>query len=249
MARYLLMRRADSQIGGLMKFRYVPMVMALMLALTLGAPVVSADTLKLRDGSNIQGLVQKVESGKVYVTINESTKVFDMSTIETMEFSRPQVVTDSKVPIETFMKSTEAQEVVRNLEKLNKSADEIRKRLLQIQSYWEATKPIDSREEENEWAATKDSFMRPLMAYQEILNDLYFQILARVDEYNNLMKDASKLYVGIKGLRVGSSLVPSDMQQLPLRKYVPGDWYDKIFYDGYSVGFSDGASGLTSRVK
>jgi hypothetical protein len=77
------------------------------------------------------------------------------------------------------------------------------------------------------------------MSYQEILNDLYFHVLGRVDEYNGLMKQASKMYVGIKGVRIGSSLVPSDTERLPLRKYVPATWYDTIFYDGYNLGYSD----------
>src|SRR5690242_8682783 len=103
MAWYLLMRRADDQIGGHMKFRYVSMVIAMML--TLGAAAVSADTLKLKDGSNVQGHIQKVESGKVYVTINECTKVFDVSAVDRIEFNAPQLATDSKVPIEDLMKS------------------------------------------------------------------------------------------------------------------------------------------------
>jgi hypothetical protein len=231
-----------------MKFRNVSMLMAVMLIFTLRAPAASADTLKLKDDTKIEGIIQKVESGRVYVTVNESIKVFDILDIKSMEFNTPRLATDSKVPIEHFMKSTEAQELVRNLELLNKSAEEIRKRLVQIQSDWDAKQPIDSKEE-SAWLAAKDSFRQPLMSYQEILNDLYFHVLARVDEYNNLMKDASKVYVGIKGIRVGSSLVPSDMQRLPLRKYVPTAWYDTIFYEGYTLGFSDAAAGLTSRVK
>jgi hypothetical protein len=29
------------------------------------------------------------------------------------------------------------------------------------------------------------------------------------------------------------------MKPLALRKYVPGSWYDTIFYDGYNLGFNE----------
>jgi hypothetical protein len=48
-----------------------------------------------------------------------------------------------------------------------------------------------------------------------------------------------KVYVGVKGIRIGSSLISSDMEKLPLRKYVPGAWYDTIFYEGYNQGYDE----------
>ena len=83
--------------------------------------------------------------------------------------------------------------------------------------------------------------MKPLTLYQELLNDLYFHVLAKVDEYNTLAGDARKVYVGVKGpFNVGSPLVPADLAKLPLRKYVPATWWDTIYFDGYNMGYEDG---------
>jgi hypothetical protein len=65
-------------------------------------------------------------------------------------------------------------------------------------------------------------------------------MLSRVDKYNEIAKDASHAYVGVKGLRFGSALIPSELAQLPLKRYVPAPWYERIFNDGYDIGFSDG---------
>lgn len=29
------------------------------------------------------------------------------------------------------------------------------------------------------------------------------------------------------------------MDKLPLKEYVPGAWYDTIFYEGYNIGYND----------
>ena len=72
------------------------------------------------------------------------------------------------------------------------------------------------------WNSTKETFRKPLSLYQELLNNMYFHLLAKVDEYNLLMKAASDVYVGVKGpFNVGSALVPKDLRELPLKKYVP----------------------------
>jgi hypothetical protein len=72
-----------------------------------------------------------------------------------------------------------------------------------------------------------------------VLNDLYFHVLAKVDTYNEMAKDANKVYVGVKGLRVGSPLITKEMAKLPLRKYVPAQWWDTIFYEGYNQGYEE----------
>jgi hypothetical protein len=91
-----------------------------------------------------------------------------------------------------------------------------------------------------EWETAKERFRRPLSRYQEVLNDLYFHVLGKVDEYNFLMKEAEGIHVGVKGwFQAGSSLAPSEMEKLPLKKYVPAPWYDKIYYEGYDMGYRD----------
>jgi hypothetical protein len=221
-----------------MKSRYFTLIAASVLILLFGVSFATADTLKLKNGTKLEGIIKKVEGGKVYVSINEETKVLNVFDVEVMEFNTPHLLVDSKTPVDHFMTSSEAQEMVRNIQQLDESAEAVRKLLSQIQLYWAAKQPIDGTEERS-WAAAKETFRQPLMAYQEVLNDLYIHVLARVDQYNSLMKDASKVYVGIKGIRIGSSLVPPEIEELPLKKYVPGAWYDTIFYEGYNLGYAD----------
>ena len=222
-----------------MNARYLAIVAVFALALLVIVSPATADTLKLKDGTSIEGVIKKVEAGKVFVAIKDETKVLSILDVDSMDFNTPHLLADiPNLPAEHFMKNTEAQEIVRNMQELDKAAADIKKLLSQIETYWVAKQPIDPKEEPA-WFTAKDTFRKPLLSYQEILNDLYFHVLARVDEYNGLMKQASKLYVGVKGVRVGSALVPSDMQRLPLRKYVPGAWFDTIFYDDYNLGYSD----------
>jgi hypothetical protein len=72
------------------------------------------------------------------------------------------------------------------------------------------------------------------------LNDLYFHALGKVDEYNLLMKEANSTRVGVKGwFQTGSALIPGGMEKLPLKKYVPAQWYDTVYYEGYYMGYRD----------
>jgi hypothetical protein len=107
-----------------------------------------------------------------------------------------------------------------------------------IRAYWNRVQPIPSSELRN-WEMEKEEFRKPLSRYQELLNDLYFHFLTRVDGYNAIANEASDTYVGVKGIRTGSSLVPKDMKKLPLTKYVPGAWYDTIYFDGYNRGYEE----------
>ena len=207
--------------------------------LTLCAVTASADTLKFVDGRELEGVIKKVEAGKVSVAIGNEEKVFDILEIESMDFNTPHLLLPaSKVPIDHFLKSFEAQEIVRNVEELDRAAADIRKKLGQIRTYWAGKEPIEASDV-GAWHAAKEEFRKPLDRYQELLNDLYFHVLARVDEYNLMGKQASKVYVGVKGIRAGSPLVTKDMEKLPLKKYVPATWYDTIFYNGYDQGYSE----------
>jgi hypothetical protein len=214
------------------------------LALFCASPLTAADSLQLKDGTKVEGVIQKVEAGIVFMEVNKEVKTFDILAVDRMEFNKPTILADSDLPLDHFMNNTEAQAMVRNAEQLDKAANDIRRLLVQIRSYWFDKQPINAKDEQM-WEAAKETFRLPLANYQEVLNDLYFQVLARVDEYNGLMKEANKLYVGIKGIRVGSGLVSSDMEHLPLKKYVPASWYDTIFYEGYNSGFSDAMQRMT----
>jgi hypothetical protein len=98
------------------------------------------------------------------------------------------------------------------------------------------------------WDATKEQFSRALSRYQEVLGDFYAHVVSRVDQYDRLTKEAGGVRVGVQGaFNVGSSLVSKEAQQAPLKKFVPGTWYDTIFYKGYSQGYTEGYYGARPR--
>jgi hypothetical protein len=217
-------------------------MLALFTIVTAGlilAPALSADTLRFADGREVEGVIKKVESGTVWVAIGEEEQHFSILDIVSMDFNTPHLApTAPGVPLEHFLKSIEAQEIVRHIAELEKAEKEIREKLAMIRNYWEAKQPVTATEIAR-WEAAKEEFRKPLDRYQEVLNDLYFHVLAQVDGYNVLASEAGKVYVGVKGIRTGSSLVTKDMQRLPLKKFVPANWYNTIFYEGYNVGFSE----------
>jgi hypothetical protein len=220
-----------------MKWRILLPGLILLFLLNVTA---QADTLLLQDGTTVEGIIKKVVKGQVVVEIGGEIKVFEILDIESMDFTTPHLVGGPEgIPIDHFLKDVEAQEIVENMEQLEKTSGDIEKLIVQIRKYWKAREPISS-EEERSWEAAKETFRKPLSRYQELMNDLYFHVLAKVDKYNLLMKAASDIYVGVKGpFNVGSALVPKEVRQLPLKKYVPAAWYDTIFYDGYNLGFDD----------
>jgi hypothetical protein len=208
--------------------------------LVFNATDLRADVLKLKDGTRIDGVINKVESGVVYMRVENEDKRFDILKVESMDFNTPHLLgTKPGMPVEHFLKDIDAQEMVKNVEEIEKATSDLKKMLVQIRTYWEARQPVTS-EELKGWEAAKREFEKPLARYQELLNDLYFHVLAKVDDYNLMMKDASRVYVGVKGLKVGSPLVAKEFERLPLRKYVPSAWYDTIYYEGYNIGYDDG---------
>lgn len=228
-----------------MKSRIVVLTLMIVLLLSTSA---KADTVYMKDGSTIEGVIKKVVAGQVVVQVGEEMKTFDILTIESMDFTTPHLIgAPEGIPIDHFLKDVEAQEIVTNIQHLEKTSDEIEKLLKQIRTYWKAREPI-AADHIRAWESAKETFRRPLDRYQELLNDLYFHVLAKVDQYNVLMKAANDIYVGVKGpFNVGSALVSKDMRELPLKKYVPGAWYDTIFYDGYNIGYDDAYTRFAPR--
>jgi hypothetical protein len=205
----------------------------------MNAPSLKADTVKFKDGSETEGVIKKVEAGKVSMLIGTENKVFNILDIESMDFNTPHLLADAtKLPVDHFLKDVEAQEVVRNFAELERAEADVKSMLASIQNFWSVAQPIVASEVP-EWEKEKEEFRKPLSRYQEVLNDIYFHILAKVDTYNEMAKDASKVYVGVKGLRVGSPLITKEMSKLPLTKYVPAQWWDTIFYEGYNQGYEE----------
>jgi hypothetical protein len=219
--------------------RNIALVTVITLGLLLAAPAALADSLKFKDGRELDGVIKRVENGKVFVLVGNEEKNFDILNIDSMDFNTPHLLTPGEnIPVEHFLKDVEAQEVVKNFEELERTEAEVRSMLGEVRSYWNRVQPIPSKEL-IAWEMEKEEFAKPLSRYQELLNDLYFHFLARVDGYNAIANEASEVYVGVRGIRTGSSLVPKEMRKLPLTKYVPGAWYDTIYFDGYNRGYEE----------
>jgi hypothetical protein len=45
---------------------------------------------------------------------------------------------------------------------------------------------------------SKETFQASLFHYKELVNDMYFHVLAQVDEYNKLVRESEEVYVGVK---------------------------------------------------
>jgi hypothetical protein len=201
--------------------------------------VARADKLELKDGTQVDGVIVKVEKGQVTISIGEEQKEFSILDVTSMYFDTPHVPQGVSQPaLEHFAASTEAQEIVRHLQDVDKAGADLRRSLDEIKKQWGGRKI--SGNEVASWNATKDQFGRALSRYQEVLGDLYAHVLNRVDQFSRVTKEAS-------GVRAGSALVSKDAQEPPLKKFVPSPWYDTIFYRGYSAGYTDGYYGARPR--
>ena len=232
-----------------MKPRFFLMTLVLLVTHSGGASALYADQLELKDGTRLEGIIQKVEKGQVTAQIGSELKVFGILEVTSMEFDTPRVPpTTSRLPWQHFLTSMEAQEMVGHIQSVEKAAAEIRELVDQTKREWGDRKAIASSDLPK-WETAKERFRAPLSRYQEVLNDFYFHVLGKVDEYNALTKQANEIYVGVKGpFSIGSSLIPKEMEKLPLKKYVPGKWYDTIFYDGYNLGYNDGYEKYRTHV-
>ena len=224
-----------------MKAHYVAGILFALAMQVLFIPRLGfADNPKLNDGTTVQGTVTKIEKGQVSVQIGSETKVLSVLDIAGIDFEIPRLTGGtSRLPLEHFLADMEAQEMVGHFQEVEKSAADIRKIIDETKKEWATRKSITAAQTA-QWERAKENLYAPLSQYQEALNDLYFHVLGKVDEYNQLMKEADAVYVGVKGwFEIGSSLIPSGMEKLPLKKYVPGKWYDTIFFEGYDAGYND----------
>lgn len=208
--------------------------------LWLLAPAALADQVQMKDGTVLQGTVQKIEKGQVTILVGSETKTLNILEVTNIDFDTARLTTGTKrLPLEHFLASMEAQEMVSHFQRVEDSAAEIRRLLDQTKQEWAQQKSV-AADETAKWDAAKERFSAPMAEYQEALNELYFHVLGKVDEYNSLMKEADAIYVGVKGwFNIGSSLIPPNVKKLPLKKYVPANWYDTIFYEGYNQGYNE----------
>ena len=208
--------------------------------LWLLAPLALADQVQLKDGTKLEGTVQKVEKGQVTILVGSETKVIDILQVTDINFDTARMTSGTaRLPLEHFLASMEAQEMITHFQNVEKSAAKLRQLLDQTKQEWGDHKTV-AVDQTAKWEAAKERFSAPMAEYHEALNELYFHVLGKVDEYNSLMKQADSIYVGVKGwFQAGSSLIAPDVKKLPLKKYVPANWYDTIFYDGYNQGYNE----------
>ncbi len=227
-----------------MKFHSTLLWSALVIVLCalLCPQVLRADKLKLKDGTQVEGIIKKIEKGRVTVEIGQETKVYNILEVTSMDFDTLHLPAGaSKLPLEHFLADMEAQEMVGHVQKVEEAAAEVRKLVAQNKKKW-PRQTIISRTNLPAWKADQENLRRALSRYQEVLGDLYFHVVGKVEEYNGLAKAGNQIRVKGEG-----PMVPTEMEQLSLKKYVPSNWYDTIFYSGYDLGYTQGFYGARPR--
>jgi uncharacterized protein YukE len=215
-----------------------------LLAIPLGA---RADRVEFKDGTQLEGIILKVEKGQVTMSVGQNQRQFSILDVTRMDFDTPHVPPGvSQHSLEHFAASTESQEVDQHIQDVDKAATDLRQSLDQIEKQWSGRKNLAGGEAAS-WDATKDQFSRALSRYQELLGDLYAHVLSRVDQYTGLTKEADGVRVGVQGAFRASPLVSKDQEEAPLKKFVPNPWYDTIFYEGYNLGYTEGYYGARPR--
>jgi hypothetical protein len=214
----------------------------LTTAICLLSPAATlADTVTLASGDSIQGIITKLENGQVRMQVGTETKALKLGEINAIDFDTPHLTQGTeKLPLDHFLKDLDAQEMVRLGRDMKKILEDLREQLDQIRMSWPAHQAI-AQDQMRRWEASKESFQASLYHYKELVNDMYFHVLAQVDEYNKLVREAEEVYVGVKGaFHVGSALVPPGLHQMQAQEIVPNKWYDKIYYEAYRRGYNEG---------
>lgn len=221
---------------------------ALLAALVVVLLPVEArpDTVTMTDGQVLDGIIESIDEGQVTIRIDGEAQQLSIRDIDRIDFNTPHLpdLVDSD-ELAHYLGDAEAQEMVQHAQELRETAAEIDALIATIRAEWEPRNPVQP-DEVAEWEAAKEALRRPISRYQEVLADLYYHIVAHVDEYYRMINEASDVYVGVEGIfRVGSSLVPQDLRQLPLQSFMPRNWYDAIYFEGYYVGYDDASRELS----
>jgi hypothetical protein len=226
-----------------MKFQPTRIYAAVLLALCLlfTSETLRADRLELNDGSKHDGTIKKMENGEVTIHTGGKDKVFSMQQVVRMQFDLPRKKdSGSRSSLDSFFGNSEAQEIASHLDETDASTIEMNRLIDEIKREWVDRKSIPASEAPK-WTATRTRFNQALERHQEILDSLYYHMLLRLEDYNQLTIDAERIYVGVQGpFHIGSALLSREMQESHLRKYMPSNWYDTIFRLGYNSGLREG---------
>jgi hypothetical protein len=195
------------------------------------------DTITLASGAKVEGTIKSMVAGQVTLDTSAGQETVALGDVKEIVFDTPHLTESvAGVPIEHFLKDFDAQELVRNSQALTKARKQLREKLDQIQRTWGARKSIE-RVEEPKWERTKEDFLAVLLRYKEILRDLDYHLFAQVQAYNRLASEARGIYVGVKGLGLGSALIPQEAQELDPKTLLPQGWYERLYYEAYLEGF------------
>lgn len=192
-----------------------------------------ADTITLQDGAKVIGIVRTIAGGKVTVESENRQQVIDIRQVQEIDFDTPHLEarpTVEEVPVREFTQAADT--LIRAQRETQRTFDAIRGR-------WPDGKSVEPGQE-SQWSAERERFAAPLSNYRAAIRQLYLDVAAHVDNYNRIAGEAQKLYVGVKGvLNVGSPLLRDADRERPIKDFVPGYWYDQIYYQAYRKGFDD----------
>jgi len=181
----------------------------------------------------LSGIVRSIDAGKVTIEIGGQSRVVDILQVEQIDFNTPHL-TESSTPSDISVR-----EFTRTAEKLVKAQKEAERSFGNIKARWSTRKSVEPNQTQ-QWNADRERFDTPFSDYRKAIHQMYLDLAAHVDNYNNIAEDATKLYVGVKGiLNVGSPLIRDNQRERPLKDFIPGHWYDQLFYDAYKKGFND----------
>src|SRR5688572_24887652 len=106
------------------------LVLSSMLSLSLPA---RANTVLFKDGATMEGVINKVEEGKIYITVDGEEKIVNMLLVQSMNFNTPHLLAKvGNATVEYFLKEFEAQQIVRSMKDIDTTAAELRRKLEQI---------------------------------------------------------------------------------------------------------------------
>jgi hypothetical protein len=196
---------------------------------------VYGDSIKLKDGQTISGIVRTIDGGKVTIDIGGQPRVVDILQVEQIDFDTPHAQDAPAVGVDDIP----VREFTRVAEQLIRAEKETQRTFGQIKARWSTRKSVEP-DQTQQWNADRERFDAPMTDYRKAIHQMYLDLAAHVDRYNEIAQDATKLYVGVKGLlNVGSPLIRDNQRERPLKDFMPGHWYDQIYYEAYKKGFND----------
>ena len=111
--------------------------------------------------------------------------------------------------------------------------------LFRSKGRWAGKKSVE-KNQTSQWSAEKERFQPPFSSYRKAIQELYRDVAAHIDNYNKMAAEANDVYIGVKGIfNVGSPLIPDDQRELQIKQFLPGTWYDELYYAAYAKGFKD----------